>query len=168
MKYITTVNGEEYEIEINRENEVIVNGQVHQIDFRSGSPSIYSLIIDNYVFEAAIDERGDKYGVLITGDLYEVTVTDERAQRLARASSSILGVGDTSILAPMPGLVVAVPVQEGQEIKRGQTVLILESMKMQNELKANLDGIIYAIRVKAGESVDQNQVLVVIEPIPNV
>jgi biotin carboxyl carrier protein len=59
----------------------------------------------------------------------------------------------------MPGLVVAIPVVEGQEIKKGQVILILESMKMQNEIKAPRDGVIGRIRVKAGESVEQKQTL---------
>lgn len=165
MQYVTTVNNEVYEIEINREGEVRVNGEVYRIDFQQGTPSIYSVIINNQVFEVAVDDRkGGKYGVLITGDLYEVVVTDERKQRLARASGSILGVGDATLLAPMPGLVVAVPVVEGQSVTQGQTLVVLESMKMQNELKASQAGIVSAIRVKTGESVDQNQVLVVVEP----
>jgi biotin carboxyl carrier protein len=59
----------------------------------------------------------------------------------------------------MPGLVVAVPVSEGQDVKKGQVILILESMKMQNELKAPRDGVIQRIKVKAGESVEQKQTL---------
>ena len=61
--------------------------------------------------------------------------------------------------APMPGLVVAVPVEEGQEVQKGEDLIILESMKMQNELKAPRDGTISRIRVGPGDSVDQNQVL---------
>ena len=59
----------------------------------------------------------------------------------------------------MPGLVVAIPVEEGQEIKKGQVILILESMKMQNELKSPRDGTIGRIRVRPGESVEQRQTL---------
>jgi len=59
----------------------------------------------------------------------------------------------------MPGLVVAIPIEEGQEIKKGQVLLILESMKMQNELKAPRDGVIQRIKVKAGETVEQKQTL---------
>ncbi|MDD2923134.1 MAG: acetyl-CoA carboxylase biotin carboxyl carrier protein subunit, partial [Anaerolineales bacterium] len=58
-----------------------------------------------------------------------------------------------------PGLIVAVPVEEGHEVKKGQVLLILESMKMQNELKAPRDGVMGRIRVKAGESVEQKQTL---------
>ena len=59
----------------------------------------------------------------------------------------------------MPGLVVAVLIEEGQEVKKGQVMLILESMKMQNELKAPRDGTIHKVKVKAGESVEQKQTL---------
>jgi biotin carboxyl carrier protein len=59
----------------------------------------------------------------------------------------------------MPGLVVTVPVAEGQAVKRGQVILILESMKMQNELKAPRDGTIGRIRVRPGETVEQKQTL---------
>ena len=59
----------------------------------------------------------------------------------------------------MPGLVVAILIEEGQEVKKGQVMLILESMKMQNELKAPRDGIMGRIRIKAGESVEQKQTL---------
>jgi biotin carboxyl carrier protein len=61
--------------------------------------------------------------------------------------------------APMPGLIIAVNVSEGDEVKKGQVLLILESMKMQNELKAPRDGTINRVRVKPGESVEQKQTL---------
>jgi biotin carboxyl carrier protein len=63
----------------------------------------------------------------------------------------------------MPGLVVAIPVSEGQEIKKGQVLLILESMKMQNELKSPLDGMVNRIKVKAGETVEQKQTLLSVQ-----
>jgi biotin carboxyl carrier protein len=59
----------------------------------------------------------------------------------------------------MPGLVVTILVEEGQSIKKGQVLLILESMKMQNELKSPRDGVIGRVRVKAGETVEQKQTL---------
>ncbi|MCK7520363.1 MAG: acetyl-CoA carboxylase biotin carboxyl carrier protein subunit [Ignavibacteriales bacterium] len=59
----------------------------------------------------------------------------------------------------MPGLVVAIPVEEGQQVKKGQVLLILESMKMQNELKSPRDGTVNRIKVRAGESVEQKQPL---------
>jgi 3-methylcrotonyl-CoA carboxylase alpha subunit len=68
--------------------------------------------------------------------------------------------GEFSLKAPMPGLVVAVPVAEGETVSKGQNLVILESMKMQNELRAPRDGVVQRVRVKAGERVEQNQLLV--------
>jgi biotin carboxyl carrier protein len=68
-----------------------------------------------------------------------------------------------NLKAPMPGLVVTVSVDEGQEVKKGDVLLILESMKMQNELKAPRDGVISRVKVKAGESVEQKQALLTVQ-----
>ena len=62
----------------------------------------------------------------------------------------------------MPGLIVAIPVKEGDAVKKGQVILVLESMKMENELKASRDGTISAIKVQARQAVEQGQVLIVI------
>jgi propionyl-CoA carboxylase alpha chain len=70
--------------------------------------------------------------------------------------------GEISIKAPMPGLIVAIPVTEGQQVSAGQTVAVLESMKMQNELKTPRDGTVQRVSVAAGERVEQNKVLVTI------
>lgn len=167
MKYITTVNGQTLEIEINREGEVLVNGEARQVDFRSmeGAHAIYSLILDNKSYEAVVEERDDIHQVLISGDLYDVQVIDERTQRLmASASASLVGGGDSVVRSPMPGMIVKVTVEEGQEVKAGQTVVVLESMKMENELKAPSDGIIARVHVSAGDSVEQNKPLITVKP----
>ena len=67
--------------------------------------------------------------------------------------------GEYHLKAPMPGMVVSIPVEEGQEIEQGQVLVLLESMKMQNELKSPRDGSVGRIRVKPGESVEQRQTL---------
>ena len=164
MKYLATINEETFEIEINHEGIVTLNGEVREVDFKSmGQQGIYSLIINNESFEAVIERRDDQYQVLIFGDLYEVQIQDERTMRLLQAGSG-LGepVGDIAIKSPMPGLIVEVPVEVGQEVTKGQTVVILESMKMENELKAPRDGVISRIDVAKGDSVEQNKTLVTI------
>jgi biotin carboxyl carrier protein len=70
--------------------------------------------------------------------------------------------GEVSIRPPMPGLIVRVPVVEGQTVSKGETLMILESMKMENELKSPRDGTVHRIYVSAGENVEQNKVLVTI------
>jgi biotin carboxyl carrier protein len=166
MKYLTTVNEQKYEIEIQAEGVVSVNGEVREVDFRSlgADHAIYSLIIDHQSFEAVVERREGKYYVMIFGDLYEVDITDERAQRLAKAHGTKSDpTGEISLKSPMPGLIVKVPVAPGDAVKKGQTVVILESMKMENELKAPREGVIGAVYVGQGDSVEQNKVLVTIQ-----
>jgi biotin carboxyl carrier protein len=162
MKYITTVNGEPYEIEIQRDGVVLVNGEERQVDFKSmGQHAIYSLIIDNQSFEAVVEVRDGQHNVLMSGDLYEVDVTDERTLRLAQAMGEATDpTGEVAIKSPMPGLIVDVPVESGQAVTKGQTLVILESMKMENELKAPRDGVVSRVDVGKGDSVEQNKVLV--------
>jgi biotin carboxyl carrier protein len=161
MKYITTVDDKEYLVEIVDEKHININGKIYEVDFESvsGQP-VYSLIVDGKSHESYVQQGEDNWQVLLRGRLYPVTVEDEREKRLrAAAGSGVAESGEFLLKAPMPGLVVAIPVEEGQEIKKGQVILILESMKMQNELKSPRDGTIGRIRVRAGESVEQKQTL---------
>ena len=161
MKYITTVEDRQFLVEIIDEKHVSVDGKVYEVDFESvsGQP-VYSLILDGKSHESYVAPGDHDWQVLIRGRLYPVTVEDEREKRLrAAAGGGVAETGEFHLQAPVPGLVVAIPVTEGQSIKKGQVILILESMKMQNEIKAPRDGTIGRIRVKAGETVEQKQTL---------
>ncbi len=164
MKYIATVNGREYVIEINKEGEVTVDGRVRAVDFKAlGHHALYSLLLDNASIEALVERRGDGYSVLMRGHFYTVNVTDERAKRLSEASTGFAPeTGEINITAPMPGRIVAVLVEEGQEVKEGDKLVILESMKMENELKSPRAATVARVNVKPEDSVEQNQVLVVL------
>ena len=161
MKYITTLDGKEYEVEIIDDRHISVNGKVQTIDFVSvsGQP-VYSLIIDGKSHESYVNEVDDEMQVLLRGQLYHLTVEDEREKRLKSASEGGSGEGgEFNLKAPMPGLVVAIAVNEGDKIEKGQVLIILESMKMQNELKSPKAGTVGRIRVKPGDSVEQRQPL---------
>ncbi len=161
MKYITSVEGKQFLVEIIDDKHVSVDGKVYEVDFESvsGQP-VYSLIVNGRSHESYIYQGDDNWQVLLRGRLYPVTVEDEREKRLrAAAGGGVAETGEFHLRAPMPGLVVAISVTEGQSVKKGQVILILESMKMQNEIKAPRDGTIGRIRVKAGETVEQKQML---------
>jgi biotin carboxyl carrier protein len=162
MKYIATVEGKEILVEVLDDKHVSVNGKVYQVDFESvvGQP-VYSLIVDGRSHEGYVQSGDDDtLQVLLRGRLYPISVVDEREKRLrAAAGGGVAETGEFHLKAPMPGLVVAVPVEEGQAVKKGQVLLVLESMKMQNELKAPRDGVVNRIKVKVGESVEQKQAL---------
>jgi len=94
MKYVTTLDGKEYTVEIIDDHHISVNGQVQMIDFVSvsGQP-VYSLIIDSKSHEAYVYEADDELQVLLRGQLYHVTVEDEREKRLKSASQGGSGEG---------------------------------------------------------------------------
>ncbi|QPC81846.1 biotin/lipoyl-binding protein [Phototrophicus methaneseepsis] len=161
MKYTTLINGKQFEMEIERDGSLLINGERVDVDFLNMGSSLYSLIIDNRSIELAIDEDNGQYQLLVDGRLYEAQVLDERALFLANRRGG-LGNASGEIKAPMPGLIVEVLVSVGDTVTEGQTVIILESMKMQNELKAAQDGIIKEIFVKAGQTVDKNAPLTTI------
>lgn len=167
MKYISSVLGNEYEVEILNEKEISLNGQVYQIDFQSvsGEP-IYSLIADGRSFQAHIfeGETDDEVQILMAGNLYSVLVENEREKRLkAAAGVTSPSTGEFILKAPMPGLIVTIPVAEGDKVSEGDVLVILESMKMQNELKSPQAGIISQIQIELGESVEQKQMLLKVE-----
>ena len=161
MRYITTVEGKQFLVEIIDEKHLSVDGKVYEVDFESvsGQP-VYSLIVDGRSHEAYVAQGDENWQVLLRGRLFPITVEDEREKRLrSAAGGGVAESGEFHLKAPMPGLVVAIHVAEGQVVKKGQVLLILESMKMQNELKSPRDGTVGRLRVKAGETVEQKQTL---------
>lgn len=161
MKYITTIDGKEYTVEVIDEKHVSVNGKILEVDFESvsGQP-VYSLIIDGKSHEGYVYPNEENWQVLLRGRLYQASVEDERERRLRTAGGGgIMEGGEFHLKAPMPGMIVAIPITEGDVVKKGQVLLILESMKMQNELKAPKDGTVHRIRIKVGETVEQKQTL---------
>jgi biotin carboxyl carrier protein len=161
MKYLTNIGERTYIIDINQDGEVLLDGERRALDLRSiDDAGLYSLLLDNKSFEALIEEDDGEYRVLINGVLYHVQVADERSKRLAEAAGAFSPTsGEINVKSPMPGLIVAIPVEEGQTVKKGQVVAVLESMKMENELKAPRDGTVHSIKVQSRQAVELGQVL---------
>ena len=163
MKYMTIINNEQYEIEIDSDGNVTVNGEARTVDFLALGPSLYSVIMDNTSLQVVIDEDQGNYSVMMGGKLYEGQVLDERAMMMAMRKGGLTGAsGDVN--SPMPGLIVKVVAEEGSTVEQGQTVVILESMKMQNELKAPISGVVESVKIDAGQTVEKNALLMVITP----
>jgi biotin carboxyl carrier protein len=162
MKYSTAVGDKTFIVDVNRDDEVTVDGQTVPVDFLSiDRATAYSLLLDNQSYEVIVNETDHDYQVLVLGHLFTVHVEDEHARRLAQSSRGFIpGGGEIQIKAPMPGMIVAVPVVEGQIVKHGDVLIVLESMKMENELKAPRDGSITAVRVQLRQNVEQSQTLV--------
>ena len=161
MRYVTTVGKHEYQIEILDDHHVIVDGVSYQVDFGEVSEqTVYSLLADNRSYEAFVYPSDEGWQVLLLGTQYELTVEDEREKRLrASLGGGIAENVDFHLKAPMPGLVVAIPVSDEQVVAKGDVLVVLESMKMQNELKSPRQGTVTRIRVQSGDSVDLKQTL---------
>ena len=163
MKYVTTIGERQYAIEINRDDQITIDGMAYPIDLRVIDEATFSLLIDNASHEALVESSNGEIHVLLRGRLYAARVEDERASRLRQSGGGLhTGSGEVTIKSPMPGLIVAVAVAEGQAVKKGQTVVVLESMKIENELKAPRDGTITSIKILPRQSVEQGQPLAVL------
>ena len=161
MIYITTVNDKEYLVEIIDEKHVSINGTVREVDFSSvsGQP-VFSLLIEGKSYESYVNESEEGWEVLLHGRFYPATVEDEREKRLrASLAGRVAEHEDYHLKAPMPGMVISIPVTEGQVIQKGDVLVILESMKMQNELRSPRDGKVVRVKVTTGDRVEQKETL---------
>jgi biotin carboxyl carrier protein len=161
---VTTIGDTDFIVEVLEKGRVSVNGQVMEVDFEkiSGQP-VYSLVIDGKSYEAFVYEGEDEWQVQLLGQQYPAKVEDERERRLrAAAGGTVAESGEFNLKAPMPGLVISVAVQQDQEVAKGDVLVVLESMKMQNELRAPRAGKVTRVRVKAGETVEQRQTLLTV------
>jgi biotin carboxyl carrier protein len=168
MKYFVEVDDRTIELDFQEEDgllKVLVGGRHLSLDLRQVSPpSLYSLLIDNKSYDVLIEGNGENYDVLIGPEMFHLKVQDEWARRLANIQRKTqVDSGHLAIKAPMPGAVVAVEVAPGQEIRKGQGLVILSAMKMQNEIKSPRAGKVARVDVQAGQTVEQGRTLVVIE-----
>jgi biotin carboxyl carrier protein len=161
MRYITTIDGKEFLIEILDEKHLQLNGQLFKVDFTSiGDQPVFSLLLNGKSIEAYVYPDGSAWQVLFSGHSYSALVEEEMEKQLRLAlGSRISQTTEYHLKAPMPGLVIGVPVEEGQHVNKDDVLVILESMKMQNELKAPREGIVTRLRVKSGEGVEQRQIM---------
>lgn len=161
MRYATVVNDREYLVEIIDEHHVSVDGLVYEVDFVPvGNQPVYSLLVNGKSYDAHVYPDEEAWQVLFHGALYTARVEDEREKRLRAAlGGGVAEHQEFHLRAPMPGMVVAVPVSEGQQVNKGDVLLILESMKMQNELRSPRIGTVTRVRVKPGDRVEQKETM---------
>ena len=163
MKYFAVVNGQEYEIEIEND-QVFVDGEVIAVDVsRIGVPELYSILLNGYSYEVLVEEKRQEYAVTLAGQQFHVQVEDERSRRLnAGRKGPLVPNGELVVKAPISGLVVKVLVQEGEDIPEDHPLVILEAMKMENEIRSLRAGVVRSVDVVAGQRVEQGAALLVL------
>jgi pyruvate carboxylase subunit B len=164
VKYYVVVRGREFTVELDGE-EVQIDGQRVQasLRLRPGTP-LRQLTVDGRSMDVALQARGrGRWVAGVCGEHVELEVLDERTRHLRSLTAAARPAGGGIIRAPMPGLVAKVLVEPGAVLSAGAGVLVLEAMKMENELRTSVAGVVAAIRVAAGQTVEKGQVLVELE-----
>lgn len=162
MKYHVTLDGREIAVEVDGDH-VLVDGKrlAATLTTVPGTP-IRQLLLDGRSYALPAESLGSgRWALTAGGERRELEVVDERTRHirsLTGAGGKKAGAG--ALKAPMPGLVVRVQVEPGQSVAAGAPVIVLEAMKMENQLKAAAPGVVAAIKVQPGEAVEKGQILV--------
>jgi biotin carboxyl carrier protein len=167
MAFIATLGEQSYTVEIEETDKsvyrVSVDGHEFLVDGKKTGRTNYSLIVDNRSFEIEVDHQGDEYRVLVDGRNYHVNLVDERRVRSGAGQAGSGLQGRQAVSVPMPGKVIAVLVAEGDMVEKGQGLVIVEAMKMENEVRSPLAGEVREIKVKQGDTVEGGAVLLIVE-----
>lgn len=145
-RFAVTLRGHRYELE----SLVLPHGAV-------------SMIIEGHSYSVEFEERGDEVAVLVRGQVSRFDVVDERRLRLRAAAATFTAEGKQTVCAPMPGKIVKVLAKVGDEVTEGQGLVVMEAMKMENELKSPKAGKVIEVLAREGTTVDNGAKLAVVE-----
>ncbi len=164
MKYQATVHQSTFEVEPLGNDAVSLNGVKKESRLVQLSERFYHFIYEGKVFRVESVKTDDGFNFKINGELVSVEVKDELQLMLDKMGGSAKKkVASGDIKAPMPGLVVKLSVAVGERVKKGQGLLILEAMKMQNEIKSPTDGVVKEIKVSEKQAVEKKHLLMKLE-----
>jgi biotin carboxyl carrier protein len=165
MRYFVTISDRTFEVDLT-DGPPVVDGVAVEAELTTvaGTPIRHLLVNgESRTLIAAQGDRGGRWRIATGASRLEVEAVDERTRAIREMTGGAADEGAKTVNAPMPGLVVRVEVEAGQAVKAGQGVIVVEAMKMENELKAPSDGIVAEVRVTAGQTVDRGAVLFVLE-----
>lgn len=161
--YRALVGDHEFDITI-EDDQLVVDGEEKEYTFNVLRDGYVSLIVDGRSVPVSVESAGDDtLRVTIDGRRTEVQVKDERDLLIEEFGLGEDQAAGGEVRAPMPGLVLEVLVEEGEEVTADQGLLVLEAMKMENELKAPAAGVVQAIHASDGDAVDKDALLIEIE-----
>ena len=165
MRLVTTVNGRAETVEVTGRDgryRLTIGEQVIDVDARRIADGLYSLLVDGVSHVADVTRGARGARVDVGGATYHVEV-EEHARYVIRTRGGAAAKGGTqTITAPLPGKITHVAVAPGDHVERGDTVVVIEAMKMENEFKAAAAGTVAEVRVQPGQSVNSGDVLVII------
>lgn len=179
MKYVAITDGQDYHISLEEarvpagssipspaellgEVSVMVDGEPWAVDLETIDGGFhYSLLVGAESYEVFVERCEDVCFVTLEGQRYEVQVEEDRPRRAGKRDQATRAEdGEVAVTSPMPGVVVAVLVDERQEVRTGEGLVILEAMKMENEIRSPRNGVVQQVSVSPGQSVGQDSLLV--------
>ena len=142
----------------------LVDGREYELEFQRQTDGGYLVLLDGLVFDCQVTTTSRKEHLTVSfhDRSYSVAISDPKRLRGSNDSSDHHH-GSAEILAPMPGKIVRVLVEVGAQIEKGTGVIVVEAMKMQNEMKSPKEGNVKAVTVKAGDTVNAGDVLAIVE-----
>ena len=166
MKYFVRLDDKELEVSIDGEN-VTLDSETFRAHVESVAGTPIQLVAIGNEVRRVLARRGEQRGqfeLQIDGFRFKVEALDERARAVRELSAaSGRASGPPHLLAPMPGLIVRVNVNEGDQVRAGQGLVVMEAMKMENELRATAGGVIRKVLVSAGSAVEKGALLLELE-----
>jgi pyruvate carboxylase subunit B len=165
MRYFVTIGSRTFEVDLSGATPT-VDGEAVRAELATvPGTRVRSLLVDDhsYALVAQSGEREDRWELTIGGQRLSATVVDERTRAIREMTGASAETAERSVTAPMPGLVVRVEVGPGDRVAAGQGVVIVEAMKMENELKAPADGVVASVAVEAGQTVEKGALLLTLE-----
>jgi len=164
MKYEVEIKGARVNVELDRRTErvrAVVDNREYEFELVSSEEGSYTLLIGDRVYEARVWATApNSFRVDVGGKSFPTKLVDRRLRRTAADQGT---EGRQNLVAPMPGKVVQILLAPGDHVNAGQGVVVVEAMKMQNEIKSPKEGLISEIRVTEGSAVNANQILAVVE-----
>jgi biotin carboxyl carrier protein len=164
MKYVATVNDQSHVVDVTGTDgryRITIGDSQWDVDARLTAQGIYSLLIDGVSHVADVVDREGACVVDVGGELYEITV-EEQTRHIIRTRGGAAGAARSRTLtAPLPGKISRVAVRPGDAVQAGDTLVVIEAMKMENEFKAGAPGTVAEVRVAPGQAVNAGDVLVV-------
>jgi len=168
MKYTAILNDKEREVEITRQGphqfQLIVDGRPHEVDARYCSSDWLSILIDNTSHDISFTLDKEDVELNFRNQNFNITVLDERKMRMRQIRSDLDISGPEIIKTSMPGKVIKVLAKEGETVTSGAGVIIIEAMKMENEIQCRNSGVVKAVHVETGQTVESDAALIEIEP----
>jgi pyruvate carboxylase subunit B len=165
MRYFVTIGDRTLEVDLTGATPVVDGTPVQaQLAHLPGTP-VRSLLADgrSHTLTAQPGDRRGRWQITLGGQRFAADAVDERTRAIREMTGAEDDAADKTIVAPMPGMVVKIEVEVGQAVRAGQGLVVVEAMKMENELKAPADGVIAKIAVQERQTVEKGAVLIVLE-----